>query len=67
MSTQVHGGPKQREIELRLTGLIFVRALRAAGGASAEELQRFSAEIRRERRRLEAQRDQDQPGFAEAA
>jgi hypothetical protein len=41
-----------RNIELQLTGLIYVRALRAAGGASAEELQRFSKEIKRQRSRL---------------
>lgn len=41
-----------RDIELLLTGLIYVRALRAAGGASEEELQRFSKEIKLQRSRL---------------
>jgi len=46
---------ERRETELQLKGLIYVCALRAAGGASPEELGRFSAEIGRQRSRLERQ------------
>ena len=67
MSTQIHDGLKTGQTELHLTGLIYVRALREAGGASTEELERFSAEIRRQRRRLEGHRGQAQRGFVEAA
>lgn len=42
-----------RDIELQLKGLIYVQALRAAGGATTEELQMFSTEIKRQQTRLE--------------
>ena len=58
---------KPREAELYLTGLIYVRALRAAGGASTEELQQFSAEITRQRRRLEGEREPIGHGLVNAA
>jgi len=46
--------PHHSGAELQLKGLIYVRALRAAGGASREELQEFTAEIKRQRRLLAA-------------
>ena len=53
MSTKVDDEPGTRETELQLKGLIYVRALRAAAGASSDELRQFSDEIGRQRRRLE--------------
>jgi len=48
--------PGLRGDELQLKGLIYVRALRAAGGAPRAELQQFTAEIKRQRRLLAADR-----------
>src|SRR5438874_13501512 len=67
MNERMPEGVEQTQSELHLKGLIYVRALRAAGGASREELLRFSEEIRRERRRLESSGVQIGHGFAEAA
>jgi len=53
MTTKVDDELGTRETELQLKGLIYVRALRAAAGASNEELRQFSDEIGRQRRRLE--------------
>ena len=58
MSEQMQNERDRREAELQLKGLIYVRALLAAGGAPAEELRRFSAEIRRQRDRLEGGSEQ---------
>jgi hypothetical protein len=58
MDTGMDKEPKLVGTELYLKGLIYVRALRLAGGASTEELQRFSAEIRRQQRQLEGERGQ---------
>ena len=58
MDTEMDKEPKLVGTELYLKGLIYVRALRAAGGASTEELQRFSAEIRLRQRQLEGERGQ---------
>jgi hypothetical protein len=67
MDTRMDETLKPRGTELQLKGLIYVRALRAAGGASTEELQQFSAEIRRQRRQLEGERGQIGHGFVKAA
>jgi hypothetical protein len=58
MDTGMDKEPKLVGTELYLKGLIYVRALRLAGGASTEELQRFSAEIRLQQRQLEGERGQ---------
>jgi hypothetical protein len=57
MSERMHERLPSRGDVLQLKGLIYVRALRAASGASEEELQRFSTEITRQRRRLEREGD----------
>ena len=52
--------------ELQLKGLIYVRALRAAGGAAPEELREFTAAIRRLRLRLGTQGGTTRPPPTEA-
>jgi hypothetical protein len=52
MSERMYGRPSRKDV-LQLKGLIYVRALRTADGASDEELRRFSTEIRRQLRRLQ--------------
>jgi hypothetical protein len=44
---------RARRIDLQLTGLIYARALRERAGASADELQVYTDEIRRQRERIE--------------
>jgi len=47
-----HGFSQLDDLVLHLKGLVLVRGLRAKGGAEADELDMFSAEIDRARHRL---------------
>jgi len=48
-----HPSPAElRRLQLRITGLVYARAVREAAGARPDELARYSTEIDREQRRL---------------
>jgi hypothetical protein len=47
-----HRAVELRRVDLQITGLVYVRAMRERAGAGPDELARYSAEISRQRRRL---------------